>query len=504
MKKIYTMTYNLSNRSLILAFLIFLFSVSFCSKTSINEEVLDVYDQTMFDWTGTWAKIMNLVKEKHYHPEKLEKGMIKAIDAFLNTLDPHSNFLDPDTYKSMIESTNGEFDGIGIMINNMRKTKDKFLTIVETIQEGPAEKAGIKQYDKIVEINGKPLEGMTTEQATALLRGPKGSTVLLKIIREGTNDMLSFTVTRDVIKEQQSLCFYIKHKDIYYLSLSMFAENSASQLEQLLKKINEKKCKGLILDLRNNSGGLLSSALNIAGLFLDKGSLVVETRGVDIKKTESYKTTRDPIANRAIPLVLLINNYTASAAEILAGCLKIHAEKSPFQSPLLVFIVGTTTFGKGSVQQVIPVNQNSAIKLTTDLYFLPYNTTVQGVGIIPDIAIERYLPPSEQITWLTETYGHENSLENYIKIDNQKEKIKKATAKKEISSKASVNNKEDKIKQMLIQDNQLKEAINIVSLIANAQKNLPDFIKNRITGLAYIHANYITQNAIDVVEVTLK
>jgi carboxyl-terminal processing protease len=466
-----------------------------------SEEALDTYDQTMFNWTKTWAEIMNLVKEKHYHPKDPGKSMIKAMDTFLNTLDPHSNFLDPETYKNMIESTNGEFDGVGIMINNMRKTKDKFLTIVEIIQEGPAEKAGIKQYDKIVEINDKPLEGMTTEQATALLRGPKGSTVFLKIIREGTNDILSFTVKRDVIKEQQSLCFYIKHKDIYYLSLSMFAENSATQLEELLKKVNQKKCKGLVLDLRNNSGGLLSSALNIAGLFLDKDSIVVETRGKDPKTTEVYKTSRYPLANRTIPLVLLINNYTASAAEILAGCLKVHAEKNQSKSPLLVFIVGTPTFGKGSVQEVIPVGQNSAIKLTTRLYFLPYNTTVQGVGITPDITVERYLPPSEQITWLTETYGHENTLENYIETVDEKQKNKRA--KKQISSKDSTKNRDDKIKQMLAQDNQLKEAINIVSLIVNAQKNLPDLIKNRTTALAYVHANYATQNAIDIIEVRL-
>lgn len=467
-----------------------------------SEEQIDLYDQTMFDWTRTWAEVMNLVKEKHYHVAHPEKGMIKAIDAFLNTLDPHSNFLDPDTYKSMMESTSGEFCGVGIMINNMRKTKDKFLTIVETIQDGPAEKTGIKQYDKIVEINGKPLEGMTTEQATALLKGPKDSTVTLKVIREGTNDILTFTVIRDVIKEQQSLCFYIKNKDIYYLSLSMFAENSAMQLEQLLKKTNEKKCKGLVLDLRNNSGGLLSSAIDIAGLFLDKESIVVETKSTNSQKSEIYKTTRNPIANRTIPLVILINNYTASAAEILAGTLKVHAEKSHTKSPLLVFIVGTTTFGKGSVQEVIPISQNSAIKLTTALYFLPYNTIVQGVGITPDITVERYLPPSEQMVWLAETYGHENTLENFIKINNPKQK-KKNVAEKPSGPNTEPKKWDAKVKQMLAQDNQLKEAINIVSLIANAQKNLPDLIKNRITALAYLHANYITQDAVDIVEVKL-
>lgn len=460
----------------------------------------DAYDEIMFEWTKTWAEVMNLVKKKHYKVSNPKKGMIKAIDAFLNTLDPHSNFLDPETYKGMIESTTGEFHGVGIMINNMRKTKDKFLTIVETIQDGPAEKAGIKQYDKIVEINGKPLDGMTTEQATSLLKGPKGSKVILKIIREGTNDMLSFTVIRDVIKEQQSLCFYIKNKDIYYLSLSIFAENSALQLEQLLKKTNERKCKGLILDLRNNSGGLLTSVIDIAGLFLEKESIVVETRSTHTEHKEIYKTNRVPIENRNIPLVVLINNYTASAAEILAGCLKVHAEKSITKNPLLVFIVGTTTFGKGSIQEVIPVSQNSAIKLTTRLYFLPYNTIVQGIGVKPDITVERYTAPSEQMTWLAETYGYERTLENFIEIDaptKSKKKVPKNKPQMEPKKWGL------KIKKMLEQDNQLKEAINIVSLIANAQHNLPDLITNRTTGLAYLQANYINQDTIDIVEIKL-
>ncbi|RTL07057.1 S41 family peptidase [Candidatus Dependentiae bacterium] len=494
-------TYSMNALSTINSCTIFLcisfFTHSLLSNT--NNQQTDQYEQIMFDWTKTWAEVMHLVKEKHYKVSDPKKAMSRAIDAFLNTLDPHSNFLDPETYKGIIESTTGEFHGVGIMINNMRKTKDKFLTIVETIQDGPAEKAGLKQYDKIVEINGKPLEGMTTEQATTLLKGPKNSNVNLKIMREGTNELLSFTVVRDIVKEQQSLCFYIKSKDIYYLSLSMFAENSAIQLEQLLKKTNEKKCKGLILDLRNNSGGLLSSVIDIAGLFLEKESIVVETRTVDAEKTELYRTSRTPIESRKIPLVILINNYTASAAEILAGCLKVHAEKNSAKNSLLVFIVGTTTFGKGSVQEVIPVSQNSAIKLTTRLYFLPYNTLVQGIGIKPDITVERYTPPSEQMLWLSETYGHENTLENFIKIDDPK--IKKET--KQATPQKSSKPWDIKVQQMLTHDNQLKEAINIASLIANAQEHFPDLITNRTTSLAYLRANYITQDTIDIVQVTL-
>jgi carboxyl-terminal processing protease len=355
---------------------------------------------------------------------------------------------------------------------------------------------------------------MRTEQATTLLKGPRGSKVSLKIIRDGSIDILTVVITRDVIKEQQSLCFYIESKNIYYLSLSMFAETSASQLTALLKKANEQNYRGLILDLRNNSGGLLSSAVDIAGLFLDKGTVVVTTKNKDHSKSEMYKTKKNPVANRSIPIVILINNYTASAAEILAGCLKIHAEKTSSSNPLLVFLVGTTTFGKGSVQEVIPIGKNSAIKLTTALYFLPYDTVVQGVGISPDITVERCTPPSEQTIWLTENYGHENNLDNYIKVKETENATDINTPSKPKNSKSTqsqhgsgTNGEEERwqsrVKKMLETDNQLREAINVLSLIANAKKNLPTLIYNRTTALAYLQQNYLTDNTVDIVEVKL-
>ncbi|QQR53319.1 S41 family peptidase [bacterium] len=475
----------------------------------VYPEQNNLYDEKLFDWTHTWAQVTHLVKEKHYDPQHLEKALNKAVDTFLNTLDPHSNFLDQKTYKSMIESTSGEFHGIGIIINNTRKPKEKFLTILDTLTDGPAEKSGIKQYDKIVEIGGTSLEGLTTEEATTLLKGPKGTTVTLKVLREGLTELLTFTITRDIIKEQQSLCFYLKQQHMYYLSLSMFAENSVTQLEQLLTAINKNNQKGLILDLRNNSGGLLTSAIDIAGLFLDKGSTVVSTKNAK-NAVETYQTSRDPIAQRTVPIVVLINNYTASAAEILAGCLKAHADKSHKNNPLLIFIVGTPSFGKGSVQEVIPIGQNSAIKLTTALYFLPFDIPVQGIGILPDIFVERQSPPSEQMAWLTQNYGHESSLENYIKLPEQKKKNAEKKKEKEENNKSSVEKEtktqrwQERVQQILEHDNQLKEAINILSLVINAQKNMPDFIKNRTTALAYVRQNYIADKLLETVEIPLK
>ncbi|QQR63396.1 hypothetical protein IPH67_03780 [bacterium] len=216
------------------------------------------------------------------------------------------------------------------------------------------------------------------------------------------------------------------------------------------------------------------------------------------------------MAQRTVPIVVLINNYTASAAEILAGCLKAHADKSHKNNPLLIFIVGTPSFGKGSVQEVIPIGQNSAIKLTTALYFLPFDIPVQGIGILPDIFVERQSPPSEQMAWLTQNYGHESSLENYIKLPEQKKKNAEKKKEKEENNKSSVEKEtktqrwQERVQQILEHDNQLKEAINILSLVINAQKNMPDFIKNRTTALAYVRQNYIADKLLETVEIPLK
>lgn len=458
------------------------------------------YDEIIFEMTRTFAQVVELTKEKHFQITDPQEAMNKAIDAFVSSLDPHSGYLELKTYKSMMDSTSGEFHGIGVVINNTRKTKDKFLTIVETIPGGPAEKAGMIQYDKIIEIEGKSLEGMTTEEATILLKGKKGTSVNIKVIREGAADILPFTITRDIIKEQQSLCFYLPEKDIYYLSLTMFAENSAQQLEQLLKKANEKDYKGLILDLRNNSGGLLSSALDIAGLFLEKGSVIATTKDNTLKVTETYATSRNPIMNHNIPICILINNYTASAAEILAGSLKIHASKTGQKKPIITILVGTTTFGKGSVQEVIPLGNDTALKLTTSLYFLPEDTAVQGIGISPDIMVERCTPPNDQSNWVTEFYGRENTLENHITITQPKDDESKEATPIKSDDNLTWN---ERMKRMLQKDNQLKEAINVLSIVSNARQNIAHLIIDRTSALLYLQKNYVNQNTITIQEVKL-
>lgn len=453
-------------------------------KQDQNNETQQNFDEIIFNWSRTFAEVIDIASKKHFKITNPQDGMIKAIDAFVNHLDPHSNFLDPKTYKSMLEATTGEFFGVGIIIDNTRKPKDKYLTIVDTIPDGPADKIGIQPLDKIIEIDGKPLEGMTTEQATSKLKGPRHTNVHIKILRENHQDLITYDITRDVVKEQHSLSFHIKSHDIYYLSLSMFTENAAQQVEKLLNKALEHHYKGLILDLRNNSGGLLNSAIDIAGLFLKKNSLVVITKDKNDREIERFATDRTPAANSNIPIFILINNYTASAAEILAGCLKIHSDQ------LMVFLVGTTTFGKGSVQEVIPISNNCALKITTSLYYLPDNTTVQGVGIEPDFIIERTLPQTEQMQWFTKHYGREQTLDNYIKVVDITEKTDDKPIGENKSEEKKPDRWQERAKAMLQKDNQLRETITLINILHTAQNNTPNKVENRQLAVAYLKQSH--------------
>lgn len=462
----------------------------------------ETFDETIFNWSRTFAQAMDIAHKKHYAITDPKENMIKAIDGFINSLDAHSNFLDPKTYHEMLEMTSGEFFGVGIVIDNMRKTKDKHLTIVDTVPDGPADKVGIQPMDKIIEIDGEILEGLTTEKIVSKLKGERHSTVKVKIMRENSPDLLPFDIVRDVVKEQHSLSFHIKSHNIAYISLSMFTEAATKQIETLLKKSQEQNAKGLILDLRNNSGGLLNAAIDIAGLFLKKGSLVALTKDKHGKEIERYSTRRNPVAKNTLPIFILINNYTASAGEILAGCLKINSDTT---NDYLVFLVGTKTFGKGSVQEVIPISNNCALKITTCLYFLPDNSTIQGTGIEPDFMIERTTPPTEQVQWFTKNYGREETLDNFIKVTKEgmplpKEKKEKHAAPE---TKKKSSKRYDRAKEMLQHDNQLRDCISLISMLNTAQRYTPKLVTTRADALTHLKQNYISGDILDIEEVKL-
>jgi carboxyl-terminal processing protease len=444
-----------------------------------DQPASSAYAHEAFTWSRTLAEVSHLAAQRHYQlPEKSDTCWIEAINAFVSCVDPHSAFLPPKALSDVMRMTSGSFGGIGIVIDNTRQPKDSTLTIIDVVPGGPAESVGILPLDKIVEIDGHLLEGMTTEEATAKLKGKPETTVEVKLMREKFPDLIQVTVTRNIIKEQNSLCFYLPDQQIYYVALNQFTTNAMAQIESLLHKSKQHPYKGLILDLRNNTGGLLEAAIDIVGMFVPRNSLVVQTKASGDKVIHEYRTRRDPIIINELPIVILINNYTASAGEILAGCLQIH-EKA--------FLVGTRTFGKGSVQEIIPVSNNCAVKLTTSLYYLPNDTTIQAVGIEPDFVIERMLPQTEQMKWFTKSHGRENAQQNYIKTEMSKKHVE-AEKEQEKAKKDMPKHKKwaERGKEALEQDNQFKAAVTLINLLNVTHTCMPQKINTRAKTKQYL------------------
>jgi len=497
------------NAKKLLLLCIFFSFTNFQAKEKDEKKLeLRPYDDVVFEWTKTLGDVLELAKNKHYRIDNPEKAMVKSINAFLTTLDPHSSFLDPDTYRRILETTSGEFFGIGVVIDTSRKPKDRFLTIIDVIPDGPSEKIGLLPFDKIIEIDGDPLEGMTTEEATSKLRGEKDTVVHVKVMRENKQEPIPFDITRGVVKEQTSLSFYLKDFDTYYLSLTSFTSNAMQQIANLLQKSTKNRYKGLILDLRNNSGGLLRAAIDIAGLFLPRGSLVVSTRNKKNEETERYITTKEPVANNGLPIFILTNNFTASAGEILAGALKMHSEaeakkaKNKKQKQLMVFLIGSPTFGKGSVQEIVPIGHNCAAKLTTHLYHLPDGTTIQGTGIKPDFMVEKLFDAPEQIEWFKKFYGREKALTDYIKPIGMDDKNKTAKNENKKDKKdKKPKNWAQRARESLAKDNQFLAALTLLNLLDFAIKKSPDLVSNRNKAVEYLNPIFTTHGELNMDEV---
>jgi carboxyl-terminal processing protease len=452
------------------------------------------FDEVIFNWSRTLSEAFHIIKTKYYVKDlNPQEAIIKAINSFVS-LDPHSIFLDPKTYKEMLESTSGEFFGTGIVINP-KAADDDFLVIIDVILGGPADKAGVKAADKVIEIDSSSLRGMTTDDATSKLKGPRHSKVTIKVVRDQATEPLTVTIERNVIKDQAPICYYFKDQHCYYMHLGTFTHTAAQQLEQMLKQSQKNKCHGLILDLRNNAGGLLQSAVDIAGLFLEKESLVCVTKDRNNKVLEEYKTKREPLAKSGVLIIILINNFTASAAEILAGCLKIHADQHTSKGHTLIpIILGTRSFGKSSVQEVIPISNDCALKLTIGLYFLPDHKTIQAVGIEPDIERERTFGPPATMTWLNQVYGRESALKNHIKTPAAQPATAEQPKKKE-----SEKTLKERRKEMIMNDSQIHDALLCISLL---QLN-PQAAQNRTDALNFIKKTLVVPNQLAIEEVQI-
>mgnify|MGYP001127254830 CR=1 FL=1 len=322
----------------------------------------------------TFAKVLNLVQQYYVEEVDVQKLIYGGIKGMLQELDPHTNFLPPDIYKEFESETSGEFGGIGIEIT----VQNDVLTVISPIEDTPAWAAGIQAGDKIVAINGESTKGFSLAEAAQRMRGKKGSKVRLTIYREGFDEPKDFVIERGTVKIRS-----VKMTDLedgyVYIRLTSFIENSASEFEKALKatQAKYKKIHGVIIDLRRNPGGLLDQAVKISDMFLDGGT-IVSTVGRNQREKEVIYAKKEGTYT-GFPVIVLVNEYSASASEIVAGAL---------QDNKRAVIMGKQTFGKGSVQSVVKLGDGSGLKLTVARYFTPNGRSIQAEGITPDIELD--------------------------------------------------------------------------------------------------------------------
>ena len=346
-----------------------------------------------------FADVLTIV-QKGYVKEVSVNDLIRgAIRGVIDSLDPHSQFLSPDAYREMKIETEGEFGGLGIEIT----IKDGVLTIVTPLEDTPAYRAGLKPGDRIIKIDGKTTENITLNEAVKKLRGQPGTTVDLTIMRKDKKEFIEFTIERDYIKIESVKDTQIIEEGIGYIRVTQFQENTCPDLKKALEELSGQDLQGLILDLRNNPGGLLQDAAGVAENFISAPKLIVSTKGRLPDQNQEYRSkNKDALEN--IPLVVLINKGSASGSEIIAGAIKDWHRG---------ILVGTQTFGKGSVQSVLPLRDGSALKLTTATYFTPKGIDINEVGIKPNIEIHLSEEEENQL-WEARIKRKEEKLPLYI------------------------------------------------------------------------------------------
>jgi carboxyl-terminal processing protease len=328
------------------------------------------------DELRTFTEVFAKIKNDYVEAVDDRKLLEDAIRGMLAGLDPHSAYLDAESYKDLQEGTSGEFGGLGIEVG----MEDGFIKVISPIDETPAQKAGIRAGDLIIKLDDTPVKGMELNEAVNRMRGKPGTNITLTILRSGEEKPLVITLTRDVIKVN-SVRSRTLEPGYGYVRISSFQAKTGQDLRtelDKLKKENNNQLKGLILDLRNNPGGVLNAAVDVSDVFLDKG-LIVYTEG-RIKDSELRFSAKPVDVFDNVPIVVLVNEGSASASEIVAGALQDHKR---------AVIMGQKTFGKGSVQTILPMSNQAAVKLTTARYYTPSGRSIQASGITPDIIIEK-------------------------------------------------------------------------------------------------------------------
>jgi len=375
-----------------------------------------------YEYIGLFTDVMTIVKKSYVEEVDSKKLIYGAINGMLSALDPHSSFMSPETFKEMKVETKGAFGGLGIEIS----MKEGILTVISPIEDTPAQRVGIKSGDQILRIDERFTKDMTITDSVKRMRGPKGSKVVLTIMRDGFERPKEFTLIRDII-QVKSVKFRMLDNGYGYIRVAQFQERSDEDVAKALKSLVEenkgKQLSGLVLDLRNDPGGLLDQAVRISDHFIENGKLIVYTQGRD-KESQMQFNASSRAKEPGYPIVVLINGGSASASEIVAGALQDHQR---------AIIMGTQSFGKGSVQTIIPLSDESGLRLTTARYYTPKGRSIQAKGITPDIVVEQLEMPKET-TRRESMFIREKDLENHFentdgdkKPDDKKEVTKETT-----------------------------------------------------------------------------
>ncbi len=331
-------------------------------------------EESPYQYLQVFTEALRYIKKFYVKDVSYKDLIYNAIRGMTSQLDPHTTFLDPDMLKEMQIETKGEFGGVGMIVT----MKDGVLTVVSPIEDTPAWKAGVKAGDKIIKIDGVPTKGMSLMEAVKRLRGPKGTKVTITILREGVDKPFDITITRDIIKIKSVTYKMLDKKDkIGYIKIKQFQEKTTSELTKAFYDLYNQGMKALILDLRNDPGGLLVQAVSVADRFLKGGKLIVYTKGKGSTENLKYMS-HDSGTFPYVPMVVLVNSGSASASEIVTGALKAHRR---------AVVIGERTFGKGSVQTIYQLSDGSALKLTTAYYYTPDHVCIEEKGIEPDIVV---------------------------------------------------------------------------------------------------------------------
>jgi carboxyl-terminal processing protease len=383
-------------------FLVLCTAVIVVSATVVYGDLKKANDET-YEGLKLFSDVISEIEKNYVEPVNTKDLIQKAIEGMVQSLDPHSSFLPPEAYEDLQTETKGEFGGIGIVITQ----RDGNLTVISPIEGTPAYKAGVLAQDIIIKVDGESTKGMMLWEAVKKMRGKPGTTVDIAIFRKGSKSPLEFKLVRDVIPLDSVRSLTVK-PGYGYLWITNFRENTAAEVTDALKKLEKENAplKGLILDLRDNPGGLLDQAVKVSDIFLKSGT-IVSIKGREESQAEVYTAHEDADAIN-YPIVLLINGGSASASEIVAGAL---------QDNHRALILGTTSFGKGSVQTVKPLRDGCALKYTIALYYTPSGRSIQAEGIKPDLIVKRQLLVEDAKDGIDSNLIKEQDLKNHLEVD---------------------------------------------------------------------------------------